>query len=697
VSLLFLDLETRSEADLPSVGAYRYAAHPSTSVICAAYTLNNDAVGLWRPGHMPIFHDRECRMSVRGVVQPVTLVAHNAEFEKSILREVLGIDLPIDRFVDTAAMAARMSLPRKLEDLAKYFGLDTGAKEEGKLSIQRLCKPWKGKFIERDERPDLFAKLEARCVQDVELTRTIYHRLLALEPLERRIWQCTIEMNERGLRIDRAAIAPAQAILAKESEPLVAEFTALTGCKVKSYAKVAQILGLPNTRKPTVRKALRGEVIEWEAECPGCGGAGQERVLGRDNDEIVIACSFCDGEKKIKKRFLPTPGKLRALEIFQALSKSSVAKLEAMLDRMGEDDRVRGSFLYCGADRTGRWSANGLQPQNFPRGLGHDTEVAFAAMFAGVLEEMFVGMPRTHPEPPLTPTSTIANMLRGFIVGPLIVGDLSQIEARGLNWLAGQQDTVELFATGGDPYCAMASRIYGRPISKKHDPDERFMGKQAVLGAGYGLGAGGFQYMLDDSYDRQIDIEFAQQVVDAYRAASPKVTAFWKRLNDGFMHVVRSRRERVQVTGNIAMGMTKVGGKDYAFIELPSSRRLYYAEPKIVLKTPRWKGAEPREVVEYWGRDLKKGGAWCRVTTYGGKLAENATQAFSRDVIAFGMLNLRDAGFHLNGTVHDELIAEDEPTAENMKRFHDILVQVPEWAPGLPLEAEVFAGARYRK
>jgi DNA polymerase len=607
-----------------------------------------------------------------------------------------------------------------------------------------------------------------------------------------------------------------------------------------------------------------------------------------------------------------------------------------------------------------------------------------------VLEEMFVGMPRTHPEPPLTPTSTIANMLRGFIVGPLIVGDLSQIEARGLNWLAGQQDTVELFATGGDPYCAMASRIYGRPISKKHDPDERFMGKQAILGCfaadtmvltdtgwrpivdvrqsdklwdgeewvthggvvcqgekdvlcwqeigvtpdhrlltregwapasqvahgkapllasalssgnsawkatssdlgeesprcefpahviasgsipsirttsdaellraamhaqrsrplsltgncigatptscptsrtgnacsteslhasraatthgakgfcttegaafsstsrgeptaepscatcspcqggtnpslnstermsiadtspgtsassptartcrtsdrspycnaesqslrrrcvtydialagprsrftiltaagpvvahncGYGLGAGGFQFMLDDIYDRQIDIEFAQQVVDAYRAASPKVVAFWKRLNDGFLHVVRTRNlgARFQLTRNIAMGMTKVGGKEYAFIELPSSRRLYYAEPRIVLKTPRWKGAEPREVVEYWGRDLKKGGAWCRVTTYGGKLAENVTQAFSRDVIAFGMLNLRDAGFHLNGTVHDELIAEDEPTPANVKRFHDILVQVPEWAPGLPLEAEVFAGARYRK
>lgn len=691
MSLLFLDFETRSEADLPAVGAYRYAAHPSTEVLCAAWALNEERVYSASP---PLdLH-----------LGDVTVVAHNVEFEKSILREVFKLDLPIDRFVDTAAMAARMSLPRKLEEVAKYFGLDTAAKDEGKKAILKLSKPQKvrgqpgvTRFIERDERPDLFASLEARCVQDVELTRTIYHRLLELEPQERRIWQVTLEMNERGLKIDRAAIAPAQAVLEKDAAPQVAEFTALTGRPVKSYAKVAEVLGLPDMRKPTVRKMLRDGFFEWEEKCGSCDGAGLERVLGRDNDEIVIPCSICDGKKKLHFHTDITPRIRRALEIFQSLSKSSVAKLEAMLNRMGEDDRVRGSFLYCGADRTGRWSANGLQPQNFPRGLGHDTEVAFEALLTDCLEELFVGAPRTHPELPLTPTSTVANMLRGFIVGPLIVGDLSQIEARALNWLAGQDDTVQLFATGGDPYCAMASRIYGRPISKKHDPDERFMGKQAVLGAGYGLGAAGFQYMLDDIYDRQIELDFAQQVVDAYREASPKVVAFWKRLNDGFTFVVREKKDRVQVTKNIAMGTKMIGGKHYAFIELPSGRNLYYAEPVIVMKTPKWKGAEPRAVVEYWGRDIRRGGAFGRVTTYGGKLSENVTQAFSRDVIAFAMLNLRDAGFALNGTVHDELIAEEDPVPMRVKLFHDVLVQVPEWAPGLPLEAEVFAGARYRK
>jgi DNA polymerase len=664
MSLLFLDFETRSEADLKAVGSYRYAAHPSTEILCCAFARDDEPASLLVYGLDAFLGQR-------------TIVAHHVEFEKSIMREVLGLDLPIDRFIDTAALAARMSLPRKLEDVARYFGLDTGAKDEGKKAILALSKPRKptkgdtSKWVTREARPDLYTKLEARCIQDVELTRTIFNRLPPLSDNERRIWQVTIAMNERGLKIDRDAIAPAQAVLEKDAAPLVEEFTRLVGCKVKSPTRVAPALGLPNMKKPTVRKALRQGFIEWETKD--------------------------DAGEKIAHHTDLTPTKRRALEIYQALSKSSVAKLDAMLDRMGKGDRVRGSFIYCGAERTSRWSANGLQPQNFTRGLGHDTDMAFAALEAGVLEMCFTGLPRTFPEPPLTPTSTVSNMLRGFILGPLIVGDLAQIEARGLNWLAEQADMVELFATGGDPYCAMASKIYGRTITKKHDPDERFMGKQAVLGAGYGLGSSGFQFMLDDIYDRQISEEFAKQVIDAYRSMSPKVVEFWGKLQTGFMHVVQQSRPRVQVTRNIAMGMVSLGGKRYAYIELPSGRKMFYSEPTIVLKTPKWKGAEPRAVVEYWGRDIRRGGAWGRVTTYGGKLAENVTQAFSRDVIAHQMLALHDAGFHLNATVHDELVAEDEATPEKVKRFHDILVTVPEWAPGLPLEAEVFSAMRYRK
>jgi DNA polymerase len=649
MSLFFLDFESRSEVDLPSVGAYRYAEDPSTELICAAYASDDAEVGLWRPKEEPN------EILVASLFPNTVFVAHNAEFEKSMLREILHIDLPIDRFIDTAAMSARMSLPRKLEDLAHFFGLDTSAKDEGKKAINALSKPRRptksdpSKWTTREARPDLFEMLDARCKQDVDLTRTIYHKLLELEAKEREIWQVTIAMNERGLLIDRDSIPVAHALLEADEAPQVEEFLRIAGCKVKSYARVAERCGLPDVRKPTVRKALR------DPKTP--------------------------------------PDVHRILSIYQALSKSSVAKLDAMLDRMNGDARVRGSFVYCGAERTARWSASGIQPQNFPRGLGGETELAFRALHSGLLPTLFEGCPRPSPEPPLSVTSTIANILRGFIVAPpgkvLIVGDLAQIEARSLNWLAGQEDTIQLFATGGDPYCAMASRIYGREVTKKQK-DERFMGKQAVLGAGYGLGANGFQFMLDDTYDVQISEEFAKQVVTAYREASPKVVAFWKRLNDGFVHAVAAKKERVRVTRNIWTGYTEIAGVPYAYIEIPSGRKLYYATPELV-STPRG------PAVAYFGRDRYSKG-WGPVRTYGGKIAENVTQAFSRDVLAGGMLRLA-AEFDLTGTVHDETIAETTPDniEDKIQRFHDLMTQGEPWAEGLPLECEVFVSARYRK
>lgn len=655
--LLFLDFETRSEADLPAVGAYRYAEHPTTEVLCAAWERETGHAG---------FCDGMNSVLMEQVIDDRIIVAHNVEFEKSILREVLGIDLPVDRFIDTAAMSARMSLPRRLEEVAKFFGLDTEAKDAGKKAILALSKPRRptkkdpSKWITKQARPDLFEMLYARCKQDVSLTREIYNLLLPLEEKERKIWQVTIEMNERGLLIDRKNIAPAHRLLEADAAPQLEEFERLTGgIKLKSYVKLAARCGLPDVGKSTVRKALRDAAT--------------------------------------------TPEVRRILEIYQGLGKSSIAKLDAMLDRMSPDDRVRGSFVYCGAERTARWSANGIQPQNFPRGFtGEEIFLVFRAIERGVewVETLFVGCARPSPEPALTITSTVANALRGFIVAApgktLIMGDLSQIEARTLNWLAGQDDTIHLFATGGDPYCAMASKIYGHPVTKK-DKDKRFMGKQAVLGAGYGLGPNGFQFMLDETYDVQIEESFAETVVAAYRAASPKVTTFWDRLNAAFIFVIANRSKKVSLwpaggpRPQIFLGTFERGNVLYAYIELPSGRRLYYAAPSLA---PSPRGPQAR----YFGRDRFSKG-WTDVRTYGGKLAENVTQALSRDVMAEAMLRLDAAGFDLEGTVHDEIIAEQEDRRieERAKQFHDLMVAVPAWAKGLPLEAEVFVSTRYRK
>lgn len=460
--------------------------------------------------------------------------------------------------------------------------------------------------------------------------RACHKRLLALEPKEQALYALTGRMNDRGVGVDLEAIPPALALLAREQAAGEARFRALTGGPgLRSYPRAAAALGLPNMKKPTVRRALRDSAA--------------------------------------------APPTKEALQIFTRLARSSPAKLTALERRASADGRIRGSLIYAGAERTTRWSSGGVQLHNIPRGMGEATDQAFDALAVGGLDILYDDT-----------VGTVADMLRGFFVEDpgLIVGDFAQIEARGLAWSAGQADLVASFAKGEDVYCNMASRIYGRTVTKK-DKDERFMGKVTVLGCGYGMGWGKFQRFLSEVYDIDIEERMAMLVINTYRETNHRIAAWWRRLDDAFKFTVRHQKDRVQVDSRITMGTTEVGGLRYAWIGLPSQRRLWYAEPSI-----------KEEAVEYWGRNIYKGGKWDRVSTWGGKLAENITQATSRDVMAEAMLKLDAAGFKLLLTVHDEVVALD---TGSVSRYKEIMLTPPEWATGLPIDVEIFQSRRYRK
>lgn len=639
--LLFLDFETFSYADLPAIGVYRYAEHPSTEVLCVAWALDDSSVELIVGEDLPT-----------DIPEDTTFIAHNIEFEREIMRHRFGIETSPGEWIDTAALSARMGLPRNLEEASEFFGLDTAEKMQANTarlgdSVCRPRKPTKGNPETRwtpTTKPEAFEALYRRCKRDVELSRELLRRLLPLEDRERKLWLLTMKMNERGVKIDLPSIPLARAVIEKESTPMIAEFTALTGCKLKSYVRVAKTLGLPDVRKPTVRKALRK---------PGLN-----------------------------------PRVHRALSIYQALSKSSIGKLDAMEARAHADTRVRGSFLYCGAERTSRWSSSGVQLQNLKRGLGETTEIAFRALRSGALEFVLEGADASAPhEPKLTPTGIVSEIMKGFLLGPFLVGDFSTIEPRVLAWFADDEEQLKLFRDGGDPYCALASVIYGRKITKK-DVGERFMGKQGELGCGYGLGAGGFQFMLDDTYDVQIEKEFAQQVVNAYRQRHPKNVAFWKRLNDGFIYALAKKIDRIRVTKHLSMGYSEIAKTPFLWIELPSGRKMYYGTPELEA-TPKG------PCVVYYGRDRYTGG-WGWIRTYGGKLAENVTQGFAREVIAEAMLRLDAEGFDLQMTVHDEVAAEQDGT-KKLEDFRSIMETPPPYAFDLPIKVDAYETLRYRK
>lgn len=645
MNLLYLDLEWRSELDVTRYGTYAVAEHPSTEILCACWALDDGPIHTFQGSPTPGILERS----------NVFYVAHNIDAERNMLRAKLGLDIPLERWIDTAALAARQSLPRNLEELGEFFFPDNPERwkdMEGNRIMKKLARPRRPSADNPDPwwtpetKPEDFQKLYAYCARDVELMRDAHKKLLPLGEQEHRVWLATERANQRGVKIDLESIPLAQKLITATGVQLSQEFRRLMGCPARNPTAAATACGLPNMKKSTVRKALREDL---------------------------------------------DPRVRQALLLHRQLALSSTSKLSAMVRRVSADGRLRGALNYSGAERTGRWSSMGVQLQNFKRGIGELTDLAFAALHADVLVESFHGHERPAPDKPLeTALDITAEILRGFLVGPFIAGDLAQIEARTLAWLAGQDDLVQVFRDKGDPYSMMASKIYGRPINKKKDPGERFMGKQVVLACGYGQGHRGFRRLLDETYDVHIDEPFAQKVIKVYRRSNPRIVKFWELLENAFRYVIANKSKRVKVARvdgagvPLFMGTVEVAGVPYAFIELPSGRRLYYARPEL-------KAGE----IRYFGRDIRQGGIWTRISTYGGKLAENVTQAVSRDVIAESLLKLEEKGYELLFTVHDEIVAED--LGEDLEEFKRLMEEVPSWATGLPVEAECFKAARYRK
>jgi DNA polymerase len=620
--LVYLDFETRSAVKPGVVGVWNYAAHPSTRASCMAFAIDDYPVEIWKAAANEDFPKK--------LFTHATLVAHNVPFERAILRECFGIDVPLDRWLDTQALARHGGLPAKLVDLAKALKLDEQKDMSGNRIMLKLAQPRKGvareegedgeegpRFWSEDALPEDFAQMYAYCQQDVRVMRAALPRLPPMSATERALWLSTEAANERGVKIDLASIPAARAFAEGHAARLEARYTAITGEKMLATgANKAAAMGLEDFRKPTVRNALRRTDL--------------------------------------------LPAIREALEIRRAGAKSSVAKLRALQNRTSPDGYLRGALTYCGAIRTGRFSSSGVQLQNIPRGYGTQTEMAFRALDAGVLDIVFPNE-----------IGTIAEMLRGFIVGPFVVADFAQIEARVLAWLAGQDDLLDLFRKKADPYKVMAAKIYGLP-TEEITKDQRFMGKQVILGCGYQMGAPKFKTMLDETYDMVISEEFADTVVGTYRAAHPKIVALWTTLQQGMIAAVTERK--TFRAGPVAMGIEGTS----AFIHLPSGRKIFYPRARMSSRG-----------IEYWGNSREVGsGGWGMISGYGGKFVENVTQAVARDVMAIAMLRLEAEGIKTVFTVHDEI---------DISKFRDIITRVPKWAEGLPIEADIFTTERYRK
>jgi DNA polymerase len=284
----------------------------------------------------------------------------------------------------------------------------------------------------------------------------------------------------------------------------------------------------------------------------------------------------------------------------------------------------------------------------------------------------------------------MSSAIRGMVCAPqgkkLLVADFAAIEARVLGWLAGSEKMLNQFRNGEDLYKDMASNIY-RVDVKDVTPEQRQLGKAAILGAGYGMGAPKF-YETCLSWGIKVHEGLAKTAINTYRQTYHHVRQLWYDQEKAAHTAVR--------TGNrVECGKTIwFMQDDFLKCQLPSGRCLHYYKPELKMKQNDWgESIELSYLAEKMGKAFRNG-------TYGGKLVENITQAVARDLMADAMLRIEDEGFNIVLSVHDELVAEvpQQTALQNpLERFCNLMAATPNWAKDCPVAAEGWEGINYKK
>lgn len=659
--ILHVDFETYSACELKDAGLDNYAKHPSTGVHCMAFAFDDGPVELWVPTERMTASELAIAKHIHG---GGIVYAHNAAFELAIWNNTKAMarfpKLKAAQVRCTMAMAYAMGLPGKLEHAAQALGIPQQKDMKGARVMMQLAKPKSEHiFWSYDDAPEKFKALYAYCRQDVEVERALHHRLLELSPQEQHLWTLDYLINQRGVLADLRHIDLAVSVVGASKRDLDARMLSVTGGVVGSCSEVQLLV-----------KWIRSQGVAMP-------GVAKRAVL-----------DALDGE-------LP-PQVRKALELRKEAAKTSTAKLVAMQERASPDGRIRNLHQYHGA-ATGRWAGRGIQVHNLPRPRPttkpKDIEEMFKLLGQPELLDMLYG-----------PTmDAMADMVRGMIVPApgkdFIACDFSAIEARVLAWLAGEQKVLDTFAAKEDIYKAAAGGIYGKP-SDQITKDERQIGKVAVLALGYGGGKGAFQAMAN-GYGVKVSDDQAESIKQAWREAHPNIVRFWYDLENGANYAVETG-EWVRV-GPIQF--RKKGS--FLWCRLPSGRMLCYPYPELRTVITPW-GAE-KLTLTYMAvvadpktkvlEDPHAFGSWKRVSTYGGSLAENVTQAVARDLLAHSLITLEDLGFPVVMHVHDEIVVEIESSCESgtLSKIEALMSQAPAWAQGLPLAAEGWRGNRYRK
>lgn len=642
---LEIDIETFSSVNLSKAGVYRYVESPDFEILLFGYSVDGGEVKV-----IDLACGERIPQEVHDALEDdsVTKWAFNAQFERICLSKFLGYEngtyLEPDSWKCSMVWSAYMGLPLSLEGVGAVLGLERQKLTEGKELIRYFCTPCNptksnGGRTRNLPQHDMekWERFKAYNIRDVEAEIQIQSRLQKF-PVPDFIWDeyyLDQEINDRGILVDTDFVEKCIEIDKVSRENLMAKLQKLTS------------LDNPNSV---------AQMKEWLSD----NGVETETL----------------GKKAVAALIDEVPGDIsEVLSLRQKLAKSSVRKYQAMQNSVCEDGRVRGMFQFYGANRTGRFAGRLVQLQNLPQNHIEDLTEARALVRCGDYDSLEF----LYDDIPDTLSQLIRTAFIPTVNGSFIVADFSAIEARVIAWFAGESWRADVFAKGGDIYCASASQMFG-VLVEKHGVNGhlRQKGKIAELALGYGGSVGALKAM--GALEMGLTEEEPPELVSAWRSSNPNIVRFWWDVDNAVKRAIK------QKTTTATHGVRFSCRSGMLFITLPSGRVLSYVKPRM--GENKFGG----ESVTYEGVGSTK--KWERLESYGPKFVENIVQATSRDILMYAMKTLRCCSIVAH--VHDEIIIEAD-SRMSLEAVCEQMARVPKWAEGLLLRADGYTCDFYKK
>lgn len=645
---LHLDFETYSEANIKDVGAFRYAEDPSTEILITGWSIDDgepETVDMTQPDALSKL-ERLFDLIAKGV----RIGAHNAHFER-VIWEKVGVPkhgFPVtpkpEQWDCTAARARMIAIPGSLEGAAHSLGINARKDPRGDELIKIFSKPHhkKGRCFPKD-RPDDFKDFMSYCGQDIRVEVGLDHVLPPLSSVEAEAFVLDYKINDAGMPVNMDRVNAADRFIDEYSEELMSASIAISGYR-------------PTQRERTLEYLESRGFLIHNLQAPTVEALAQRPDLPEDLRQLL--------DYRIE------------------LSRAGTKKLKTIKECVSPDGRIRGGFLFSAAS-TRRWSSTQVQMHNLQKPAGEANPDVALSLLDDEPNDLRLFFNR--------PLTVMAQSIRGFFESPegLKVADYASIEPRALAWSAREQWLLEAYQKGEDVYKIAAGRVYNISPDKVNVP-QRFLGKQIILGCGYGMGPDKFIVTCQTKAVPPITLSLkeAENAVYGYRNSVPEITAFWRQIERACIKATRSWKE-VQVGRFTIRPATLANGFQLIYIDMPGGS-IAYPKPSL--------GPHPfKDDAVSFNFFTPLGSSWIKTDTFGGSLVENIIQALTRDILRDGMLGADRAGHKIIGHAHDEAIGEGDTNPDDLADFEHHLCSSSPWAEDLPIKTEGYLAKAYRK